>query len=162
LVAGRQVGPVFVPDRLVFFIPYIFLDRPMPLISGREVYGLHKELCTVGLPGPGEEPELLTLDAPALERFEPDARVAERRLIDVRRVAKGSGEVPERELRAEMKAMLRDRLLQGGWPAAAPWLARSLSALRRDGLPTVRVVNFKQVRDARDGTLACYQAIIES
>lgn len=41
-VAWKKVGDSYVPDHLAYFLPYLFVDNPYAIASGREDYGFNK------------------------------------------------------------------------------------------------------------------------
>lgn len=49
-MVGKQCGPVFKIDRFAWFVPYIFVSNSPALVSGREVYGIPKEIGGFKIP----------------------------------------------------------------------------------------------------------------
>ncbi len=41
-LVSRRVGEMWVPDHLVWFMPYLFVDNGYAIMAGREVYGFNK------------------------------------------------------------------------------------------------------------------------
>jgi uncharacterized protein with NAD-binding domain and iron-sulfur cluster len=152
LIARSESGR----ERHVVFSPWLWVDTPIALAGGREVYGFSKELARLGLPGP--ERDDYTLDTNVLPRFSPDQPVEERRLITVR--PSQGGVMPRlRELLAGGGHILRslDHFLAPGVPASYVQAARHVVKQRE-----LRMVFLKQFPDAHDATRACYQAVVEA
>ena len=57
--------------RLVWYMPYLWLDSGAALIAGRDIYGFPKQLAEVTIPdGPGDEAKM-TVKGEVLHRFDP-------------------------------------------------------------------------------------------
>jgi hypothetical protein len=70
LMGGTEIAGVFVPDRLVLAVPYIFVDNPMSYAGGREDYGYPKVMGQFSPPdGLGD---VVTINAYGGD-FNPDA-----------------------------------------------------------------------------------------
>jgi hypothetical protein len=168
--------------RLVWAIPYLFVDHPAPLLGGREIYGFPKRLAEFRLASDDtavDLPELSGFEVRTLsiDRFEADARMVDQRVIAGKRVAAraevdsswerataGLASLRSRFARGELSAKrrvagrpLRERRLSDALDAAG-LLARFLALFDVGQVP---VVLLKQFRDAADPRRACYQAIVE-
>jgi uncharacterized protein with NAD-binding domain and iron-sulfur cluster len=44
VLAGRDLGDVFVAERLLLAVPYVFVDNPMSYLGGRETFGYAKTM----------------------------------------------------------------------------------------------------------------------
>jgi uncharacterized protein with NAD-binding domain and iron-sulfur cluster len=143
-------------ERHVLFTPWLWVDSPVAMTGGREVYGFAKELGVLRMPDrAGGE---FSVDAPTLERFGPTQEVAQRRVLSVR--PNPGGVMPRlRELLLGGGQILRglDHFLAPGVPASYVAAARSVLAQREQ-----RMVFLKQFPDAHDASRACYQAVIEA
>ena len=42
VLAGRYFGGIFIAERLLMAVPYVFVDNPMSYLGGRETYGYAK------------------------------------------------------------------------------------------------------------------------
>lgn len=145
LVASRP-DPL-VPDRLVLAVPYILVDNPMSYLGGREVYGYAK---TMGRFAPASGlGQSVTVEAYG-GNYGPGNKAAWQPFLEVSSPTGAPSSQPVWEGMAELLAGLAPGLL------AHPELLVDLVA----GTPTQ--VFLKQFRDARDGTRACYQAVIEA
>jgi uncharacterized protein with NAD-binding domain and iron-sulfur cluster len=164
LWAGKQVGTAFVPQRLVFFLPYVFVDNIAAAVTGREIYGFPKETGILTFP---KEPGALgsfTVDTLAMRKRGHGSRGEVMRLVEI---DPSGAPVPPSEsgwvdLEAgirELDGRFRDLIMKG---FVDPLADAALSALRGTGQPGMRLVFLKQFRDAVDPGRACYQAIVEA
>lgn len=172
VVAGtRSAGGEFHAVRPAFFIPYLWVDSGLASQAGREVFGYPKGVARLVAPGPAGGTgaaefsiDALVLPAPGAPGA-PDARWQWRRLVTAAR--RGGGfPAPVRELasfaalgRAVASAIARQI---GSHALPAPTLDLLRSAWRDVAGLEVPMVFLKQFRDAADGTMACYQAIVEA
>lgn len=158
---GIEVG-----ESLSFFQPYFFVDQPQALCTGRETVGFPKELSDIELTGALDRPSRLSVTTNVSPSFGPSVRIEPRELCHVMPNPPKDGAPPAAA--PAQHANLRD-LLKEAW-----------SALQTDAesipLPSLKLlfnlvedivemkmpcVFLKQFRDPADGSLACYQALVE-
>jgi hypothetical protein len=161
-VAGRDLGDVFVAERLLLAVPYILVDNPMSYLGGREAYGYAKSMGRFNpVDGLGERI--------AVEAFGGDFGRGEgadwRELLTLE--ARGAG-LGAGDQFVDGPAALVDALV-GGLPAldgGGELIVGDLSlgsGLVEDMLAgRVGQVFLKQFRDAADGTRACYRSVVEA
>jgi uncharacterized protein with NAD-binding domain and iron-sulfur cluster len=163
VLAGRDLGHVFLAERLLLAVPYILVDNPMSYLGGREIYGYAK----------------------VMGRFSPPEGLAERVSIEAFGGNFGLGEGaawrPFLELRA---GAARPRARRGPAESGPMGLLRHLVPDLPDPFDAVELaiadlrlgadlvgdliegrvgqVFLKQLRDAGDGTRACYQSVVEA
>lgn len=161
LWAGRRVGPLFVPDRLVYLMPYVFVDNGAAVATGREVYGFPKEEGILRFAGdPGAHG--FSVDTLVIRRYGVESRAEFTRLLDAVKVSPAERETVWDDA-ASGFAALRDRLAQrlvGG--ALMPPAEALVHALRGSPDMGARLVFLKQFRDVEDPERACYQAVVEA
>jgi len=164
VVAGRDLGDVFVAERFGVTAPYVLVDNPMSYAGGREAYGYAK---TMG-------------------RFEPAAGIGDRQTVAAfggnfgRDEGAGwktlfemstEGDPSEESgshlplegpvaLLAELAPGFVERNAEGEVLLPGMKLSASLLDDLLDG--KVRQVFLKQFRHASDGTRACYSAVVEA
>jgi hypothetical protein len=161
VLAGRHVGDLFVAERLLLAVPYVFVDNPMSYLGGRETFGYAKTMARFDPPGGlGDHVRMQAFGG----NFGRNEGADWRDFLDViggaPRPAAGppqrsSGPLPlirhllgdRPELVAGAEVVLGDIQLTAG-------LIADLLAGR------VGQVFLKQFRDATDGTRACYQAVV--
>jgi uncharacterized protein with NAD-binding domain and iron-sulfur cluster len=166
VVAGDGALGAILPSRVVWFLPYIFVDSPPPMAVGREIYGFPKLAGRIDIHEPEDTNSLVTVDAYAIERFSPTSRAHEQRLVEVRRKADD-----ERGALARLWSAL-DHATSGfssGFLEAAEALVAGAgtdalaSAFREvSASQVVRMAFLKQFRDTGDHQRACYQSVIEA
>jgi hypothetical protein len=65
--------------------PYVFIDSPITLAGGREVYGYPKQLARFDLPNTALAPRKITVDSLSLEQHDPSEVAEWHRLVTVER-----------------------------------------------------------------------------
>lgn len=141
-----------------WYIPYIFVDNPYAMATGRELYGFPKTIGRFQIPQEIDGPDSYWVETMSMERFAAGSRVHPMRIFEVRRTADKRG-APGRLARA---ASLLPILL-GDDPAPGARLALSWNTLRnalRDR--SVQMLFLRQLRDVRDPARAAYQEVIEA
>ena len=166
LVAGTEMAGVFVPSRVVWFLPYIFVDSPAPMVVGREIYGFPKLSGRIEFGEVEGRSSLATVDALAIDHHSPASRAKERRILEVRRKADDDRGALERLWDAVEGAVdgVTGGLLDAAQALAADAGVDALSNAFRDvsASRVVRMVFLKQFRDTGDPHRACYQAVVEA
>ncbi|MEA2361052.1 MAG: hypothetical protein QOD71_197 [Thermoleophilaceae bacterium] len=163
VLAGRDIGDVFVAERLLLAVPYVFVDNPMSYLGGRETFGYAKTMGRFDpASGAGDHATMQAFGGnfgrnegadwrDFLEVIagapRPGAGQAEPTSGPLALVQHLVGDMPELAEGAEM--IVGDIRLTAG-------LMGDLLAGR------VAQVFLKQFRDAADGTRACYQAVVEA
>ncbi len=161
LVRGRRRNGGFVPEQLVWYLPYVFVDNVAAMATGRDVWGFHKQTATLAMPAEAGQGDF-TVDTLFIRQFAPQSEGEVSRLVTatptggLTREARWSGNGFETLLTA-VEQWLGDRRELAGFS----WdLVRSLWRELQTG--EVPMVFLKQLRDAGDGSRACYQAVIEA
>lgn len=168
----RGDGPAGTP-RWALHIPALFIDDPLSVATGREVFGVAKGYGwprfagdgTDDRPPGGGEPEAFSLDVYGLASLRPDKHPARRRLLDLARAGEDD---PVRGLhadevfddpRAAARAIARSLLPEGERIGADE--DDDEQPLQAQGLPgfTVPLAFLKQIRSIEDGTRAAHQSI---
>jgi len=133
--------------RLTAWIPYLFIDRPIGMTMGREVWGYNKSAGTVHLPYDPQPSADYIVNTTTLKIHAPDTVATDVDILRLRRPQNPSPPEPERwtKLAEVMGALLPETALS--------------KLVIGQSFP---VVNLKQFRDIADSKLACYQALVES
>ncbi len=162
VLKGKTVGGLFIAESLQWFLPYVFVDNTWAVASGREIYGYPKAMSSFELPSP-DDPDHFRVNTLTVKAFGPDAEATWQRLFEIERVGSHGGSLLTRTFHNLMeageeflKAMIADRLL----PIPGFGLIEELFELVVHGI--MPMVFLKQFRDARVGTNACYQAVVEA
>jgi uncharacterized protein with NAD-binding domain and iron-sulfur cluster len=149
--------------RPVLWMPYVFIDNSIGLVTGLNVWGYRKEIGRVSVPPPGS-PESYRADTCIFRTFSPQTRGEVTTLVEVHgsNAAMGSSWTEP----GGFGSWLLDRV-RSEMGAVGETLERGLDDLKSRVLREhfelrVPVVNLKQFRDATQPTKACYQALIRN
>jgi hypothetical protein len=157
MLVGRLKSPD--SDEIVevfFYNPYLFIDNPVAMLTGREVFGFHKQAGWITLPADGAPSPIFSADAFGTAGCGPDAEWKQQPHLK----RAGSQELESPAALQDLGAVIRrvaeempeDALLYPGWPALLEF-ARALAG----GWAPLGFL--KQFRDIENGALACFQAI---
>ena len=163
VLAGRQVGGLFVAERLLLAVPYVFVDNPMSYLGGRETFGYAKTMARFDPPGGrGDHVRMQAFGGNFGRNEGADWRDYLDVIAGAPRPAAGppqrsSGPLPLiRHLIGDRPELVTGaEVLLGDIQLTAGLIADLLSG-------RVGQVFLKQFRDATDGTRACYQAVVEA
>jgi hypothetical protein len=139
------------PNRLVFWAPYIFIDYTIGLVTGREVWGWPKVLGRIGVStdAPGAGFSVQTTIFPVLAASTPAQDAVLYRIVK----SQAGGAAPPWASAADAAIGALEGLLGG--------LAEDV--LRKLALqPQIECVVLKQFRMSDDPNVCCYQAIVNS
>jgi hypothetical protein len=152
---GRTVA-----TRFDFVMPYLVLDNPVAIATGRENFGYMKQAGWIGLPGDAGQPaDTLTVDLFATRTFGADSEEQRTRLLTLTPVGPQASPAMA-AIRSFADAV---RALHGHLaPAIDPGLGFTLDSLGDLLAEHVPQLFLKQFRDIADGRNACYQAITEA
>jgi len=161
--AIKRTAGVPVADHLAWFIPYVFVDNPVAMVAGREIYGFAKETGWFDIPDNKQPPQRFAVDVIGVERAIPDVAAKRHRLLEVVRTADGAlpdaakaWSTAEDALRALTQRLLHGEALMIPGVGVVEDLVHELT--HRE----VSLVFLKQFYNAANGNLACYQAIVEA
>ena len=146
-----------------FVMPYLVLDNPVAIASGREIFGYMKQRGWLTLPGdPGQPDGALTVDLFATRTFGVDSEEERNRLLTLTPVGQadspamagiGSFADAARALHAHLAPAI------DSWSPGLDFAVDGLADLLEERVPQLFL---KQFRDVADGRNACYQAITEA
>jgi uncharacterized protein with NAD-binding domain and iron-sulfur cluster len=158
---GRRINGRWEAQDLAFYFPYIYVDNPWAIATGREVFGYPKAWSTLQIPDDPRHPAPVRLDTMVLPVLAPATKLELRPLVEIerhqeRRLAEWLHEI------RDLGIGLKDYLL--GHSGLLAQLDRSLvgevaQTLTRGRIP---VVSLKQYRDVVSPDRACYQAIVNA
>lgn len=158
---GRMDGDRWVLEQLLWYLPYVWVDIPMTVATGREVYGYPKELAYLTWPSGDDDPLVLAAESYVLPTYAPETKLVRRPILEVKKTG-ASASIAER---LESFLSIGDALVHLGVSAIEhPDAAIDVAALLAKDLLGLEVpmVFLKQFRDVVEPSAACYQAIIES
>lgn len=147
------------PARLVWHMPYLWLDSSAALIAGRDAYGFPKQYGTVAMPlAEGQKAEF-SVTGEVLHRFAPSAQASLQPIITARRTDAPTLEFegPFGQVAETAEAFFRQTLR-----ITEPllFIGASLADLTAEHL--LNLVFLRQLPDIADGSRACYQSIAEA
>ena len=159
LAAEEKVGPLWLPSRLVWPMPYLWLDSSNALIAGRDSYGFPKQFGSIAMPSREDEPAEFCARGEVLPCFDPQTHACIELIATIRRTDAPTMEFAEpfAEIAGAagvfVKEVMRitDPLL---------FLAASLADLTAENL--LNLVFLRQLPSIEDGSRACYQGIVEA
>lgn len=164
VVAGRDLGDVFVGERFGVTAPYVLVDNPMSYAGGREIYGYAKTMGRFEPPmGIGDHQSVAAFGG----NFGRDEGAAWRTLFEMSTEA-GEAEEAKSEFPLEGPAALMAELAPGFLERNAegevllPGIRLAASLLDDVLEGKVRQVFLKQFRHASEGTRACYSSVVEA
>ncbi|WP_163998020.1 FAD-dependent oxidoreductase [Pyxidicoccus caerfyrddinensis] len=140
-----------IPERLVWFMPHVFVSTGAAAAAGREIYGFPKSVVDVEVRRSGRALEHLSVLGEVLARHSPETRGERARILEVTRSEVSPG--PVRSVAEVIGELIRPMDSSGGWASS---IARSFA------MNDVTIAFLKQFRDVQHTDRACYQAIIEA
>lgn len=155
------VGRLASPDSDVLidaflYNPYLCLDNPVAMLTGREVFGFHKQAGWVSLPSQGSPTPVFHVDAFGTDVSGPDAEWKRVPLLTlVGSTAITDPGVALTGLGAVVKALnqkMPQLAIKPGWPLIYEFLQSFINGFAPIGF-------LKQFRDIENPTLCSYQAI---
>ena len=165
VASGREVDGTFVPEKLFWFLPYIYVDNAPAMATGREIYGFPKQAGTLAIPIDENEPGRILADVIVLPTYSPETKAEMRRVIEVASTS------PPCELRADFDTAaalakgLRGRLVESFFheknspPFSWKLLESIVTELFTGEMP---MVFLQQFRDVEFCNGSAYQAIVEA
>lgn len=158
---GHTEGSKWVLDQLLWYLPYVWVDIPMTVATGREVYGYPKELAYLTWPKDAGDPLILAAESYVLPTYSKDTKLVRMPLIEVQKTGKTQGLIERIEAFGSIAKGLEHLGIRAiEHPDADIDLAKILAS---DLLNLeVPMVFLKQFRDVVDATAACYQVVLES
>lgn len=159
LAKGRHEAGIFIPEGIVWYFPYLWLDSGTAMISGREIYGYPKQFGKIEMPLGEGDPATFAVSAEAITSFAPNACASLHPIVGAYRTdgpdlyhARGFEALEDAAmgfLGAAVHLNLADFLIGTAFEVLTAQHLLSLVFLR-------------QFPDIADGRLTCYQSIAET
>ena len=159
LAAEEKFGPVWLPKRLVWNMPYLWLDSSHAMIAGREIYGFPKNYGSVSMPLAEGERADFSARSEVLHRFGPQQQGAILPIANVRRTDATAlaFERPFDEVAGAFGDFVEAVI---GITEPFTFIAASLGNLTAEHL--LNLTFLCQLPSIVDGSRACYQGIAEA
>jgi len=158
-------------ERLVWFIPYIFANKPFQMTSGREVIGYPKALADISMPKDVHYANSFTVNPASYIQFRQTSECLDNRLFSLTNNSDNPNTATLKQEAYEMANATADvtSYLQNlsicpdaiGGPLD---VLRLIENFLSEDLPNLEMpgIFLKQFRSAKNDGKACYQALIES
>jgi uncharacterized protein with NAD-binding domain and iron-sulfur cluster len=156
LVRMTHDGP-----KLAFWMPYLFINSSLGMVTGREVWGFQKQIATLEFPEAGAPRSRFVANATIFPTLAPQTLGQVRPLVTVEGPALVSRDQLPWKHPQHLDEAIRGALAAGIGKALAAPIDGVLDVASCFSLLDMNLVNLKQFRDAVDPTRACYQAIVE-
>lgn len=91
-------------DRIHWITPYIWVDQPMTVLNGREIFGYPKYMGDFKMPSSPKDADFFSIDVNAFQTYSKDEEAAYHRLFDIKR------ESQENNLAAELESDFKDTI----------------------------------------------------
>jgi hypothetical protein len=153
----------WVAQRILFFIPYIFIDQPFSLSIGREVFGFEKSLANFEMPDSPATANNFQLNAFGFKNFD-KLNPEFGKYHPLINSKKTDEKIEEGEWKTHndawehIKQHLDTKKQNSEFSIGLPFIIHELKDLFHKTLP---MIFLKQFRDIADPSKACYQAIVE-
>jgi hypothetical protein len=144
---------------LSFHIPYTFLDNPIALAAGREIYGFPKDPADITMPADPATPGNFVVDALTVVAFSSNATLTRVALVQV---APPSTPSPGGIITDGMEAFEAVKRAVEDVGDVAHDLREAMEMLTSLEDHYMQTILLKQMRDITNGLLACYQAVVQA
>ncbi|MBD2385100.1 hypothetical protein [Cylindrospermum sp. FACHB-282] len=158
VLMGTKVGLLFKPERLVWFMAYLFVNNSPVLVSGREIFGFPKQIATFTFPSQPGETEPLSVDTLVFKKFFQNLKAEEARIIEVKTKKSLNDQTNSYEDPAEFLADMVNNLKIN--QVTIPNFDISLDLISGALGKAVNIIGLKEFRDIEDSSTACYKAIV--
>jgi hypothetical protein len=159
LAAGRKIGGVFIPERLVWHMPYLWVDCSSPMIAGREIYGFPKQYGTVQMPLGMGDAAAFRLDAEVIHTYSPQSSASAQKVASAER--QGGGRIEHASVWATLENATSDfvsTVIEIDHPVV--FAGTSLANLAATHL--FDLVFLRQFPSITDSSRACFQQVLEA
>ncbi|ADO72706.1 NAD(P)-binding protein [Stigmatella aurantiaca] len=140
-----------IPERLVWFLPHVFVSTGAAAAAGREIYGFPKSVVGVQMSRSGQALDHLSVEGEVLAQHTPETCGTRARILEVTRREGGTG-APS-SIAELLGGITRPLDASGAWAS---------SLANKFAVSEVTIAFLKQFRDVQHTERACYQAIIEA
>jgi Acetoacetate decarboxylase (ADC) len=147
-------GPFLVPVEVSNFFPYLFVDNSWSAFSGRNVIGFPKVIGEITQQDGQNGSYSASVSAPVYPTFSPQTQQSYREIV---RVQTGASLGPSNTPTVSWPWLIT--AFDGLTGAAESLLLEVAEMIYPDLLSTVQL---KQIRDAQDPTVACFQGLVHS
>ncbi|WP_353570653.1 hypothetical protein [Candidatus Albibeggiatoa sp. nov. BB20] len=161
ILVKKKVAGVYLPSHITYFLPYLFVDNPYAIATGREVYGFRKIHSIFQFSGDITNPEF-TVNNLVFKQFGADSRAEWDWVMKMQRVESNIHDKTAWNSAEEMYDYVMQQLKQQN---------DALSLDEKDEKQTKSLFNFKlsmpliflkQFPDIKNSEYACYQKLVQA
>ena len=152
-----------IPRRVVWFSPYIWVNNPLALEAGREVYGYPKAYADIEPQDP-QDPDPITVQTFMPSNSTPRSQWRRQELLRITRVGADGGATPTKfKDFGQSLEHLATRLTDGQeGRIALPGVRSVFKLLRHFQVKGAVLASLKQFRSAPSPRRACFQSVVET
>jgi hypothetical protein len=150
-------------ERLVWWMPWVWVDTAAAMMTGRGVWGFPKSIGTFQIPRNAGHEATWVASTQVFKTIDPSTEGGVEPLLTIRREDAGLlGDLESiwEDAAAAIQA-LAGLIHEAGGGVGIPSLDEVVDLAHHFLHRQVPLVNLKQFRDAADGTRACYQSLVE-
>ncbi|NNE43321.1 MAG: hypothetical protein HKN12_03860 [Gemmatimonadetes bacterium] len=148
--------------KIGLFSPYLWVNHPMALLAGREVFGCPKALADIQPTDPTSR-ATVTVDTYLENEYSPKTEWTSQRLLEIQTDHSDPSEhVHHDSMEDVVKDWIRKLVGNVAGTVLIHALDHELDVLAHHDLISSNLVFLKQFRDAEDGSKACYQSVVEA
>jgi len=154
---------VEIANRIVMYPPYLMVDSSATMATGREVFGLPKEMGSFTMPQDPNYAGDFTADVMGYSANSATKQNIQSRLWSVQRQS-STLPVPHKPLESleDVFETVKNAVLSFAPQLPSEWIIPNIPNILRELITGVPALGLKQFRDATQVDKACYQAIIEA
>jgi len=159
---GKMKGDKLEISSLGWFLPYVYVDSPSTMVTGREVYGFNKALGRFTLPPRGSIGDV-TASTLVLDPYAPTTQMTWKTVVSIDAPGTEPFPLPAPEHTSPesfVKAVFAALTGRDDGTVEDPTFRLMLNVFDYLATMEVPVVFLKQFRDAESPDLACYQSVV--
>ncbi len=145
-----------------FFFPYLWMDSPLPMIAGREIFGFNKTIGELKFDSSSDSPDFLGVQAISFRDPSPDTASEQQNLIRITKKSEGEN---KKVVDPALMTQLFIKTLTGQEPGQPYTIPNTNVTIDPENLFTEAqfpIVCLKQLRDHANPDMANYRKIIET
>lgn len=163
MAAVREEGGKSRIERLVWWMPWVWVDTAAAMMTGRGVWGFLKSMGSFEIPTVAEDPAIWKATTRVFRKISPETQGLMEPLFTIQRENDGViGDLVSLwdDATAAVKAFATI-LEEAGGGIGHPSLHEAIDLAEHFVHHQVPIVNLKQFRDTADGAVACFQSLVE-
>ena len=160
VVRIKKAGPVRIAEYVGTLVPFIFVDIPIPLVPGREIYGLPKSVGWIDTPGSTNPAGLkCSLEAVSTPAFGPDVQYARKTIAAIQQTGAHSEPHVWSDMETAFKAI--GQLVFGGERITLPGISLAVEIAEIFARHQQPFTSLRQLRAIDSSSAAAYQSVVD-